>query len=270
MSKYWVIKGNPEYYNWDAGLSPGHVEPWGTRYQEKDMASGDRVFLWESGGHSRIVGFATVVSVGGFKRGKWRFSVRYLAERLDSMPHIGELRKEPVLRGATFLKPGVFRTVYPLTTIQASAIYRAVVSTNPSADVWRDLYRAPKVVDPELNVASKEGRRRLISHFSKERDPKLPREKKNEFRHAHGGSLFCECCGEDYSQYGQSRDAVFEVHHRKQLGKAKKVVQTTTKDLAVLCANCHRAIHRTDPMLSVEKFRARVRKDKAKAPSGAK
>ncbi len=266
MSNYWVIKGNPDYYNWDAGLRPGHVETWGTRYEEKKMTPGDRVFLWESGGRSRVVGFATVVSIDGFKRGKWRFSVRYLAERLDYVPSISELRAEPKLRGATFLKPGVFRTVYPVDRQQASAIYRAVVSANPNSDVWRDLFHARKVVDPELAAAVKEGRRQLVTHFRAERDPSLPRAKKAEFRRAHGGRLFCECCGHDFIEYGALREGVFEVHHRKRLGKAQKAVRTSTKDLAVLCANCHRAIHRTDPMLTVERFRVRVAPAKPTRP----
>src|ERR1019366_2215069 len=121
MSNYWMIKGNPADYDWDKDLRPGHVEPWGTRFPETSMTKGDRVFLWESGGRSRVLGFAVVVRIEGQKKGNWHFTVKYLSERFECMPGIVELRSIPVVQEASFLKPGVYRTVYPLTRKQAAA-----------------------------------------------------------------------------------------------------------------------------------------------------
>jgi 5-methylcytosine-specific restriction protein A len=50
---------------------------------------------------------------------------------------------------------------------------------------------------------------------------------------------------------------VCEVHHRRPLAEASGPVTTRIEDLAILCANCHRAIHQTRPLLSVEDFRDR-------------
>jgi len=52
---------------------------------------------------------------------------------------------------------------------------------------------------------------------------------------------------------------IFEVHHRRLLSKAKGTVKTNLTDLAVLCPNCHRAIHRTNPMLKVEALAKRLK-----------
>lgn len=251
MINYWLIKGNPGYYDWDKDLRPGHVEPWGTRYQEDAMTKGDRVFLWESGGRSRVIGFAVVVAADGSKDGEWHFRVKYLSGRFDCMPGITELRLAPALRDASFLKPGVFRTIYPLTGKQAAIVYEAVISSNPADDIWRDISKVSRLPDIDLNLSAKEGRRKLVTHLQIERAPDLAPAKKAEFRSKHNGDLFCECCGRNYAEYGKHHEAMFGVHHLKALGKAKKRVATKLSDLAVICSNCHRVIHRHKPMLSV-------------------
>ena len=254
MINYWLIKGNPSYYKWDKDLRPGHVEPWSTRFSVAAMTKGDRVFLWESGGRSRIIGFATVVNVGGRSGGNWHFKVKYLSERFDCMPEIVELRLTPALKDASFLEPGIYRTVYPLTKTQAAATYRAVISTNPADDIWRDLSQVPRLPDIDLNLSAKEGRRKLVTHLKIERAQDLAPKKKAQFRSKHDGDLFCECCGQDFAEYGKHHEAMFEVHHLTALGKAKKGVETKLSDLAVLCSNCHRVIHRHAPMISVKQL----------------
>lgn len=254
MIHYWLIKGNPSYYKWDKDLRPGHVELWSTRFSVAAMAKGDRVFLWESGGRSRIIGFATVVSVEGRSDGSWRFRVKYLSERFECMPGIFELRSNPALKNASFLEPGIYRTVYPLNRTQAAAIYRTVISTNPADDIWRDVAKVPRLPDIDLNLSAKEGRRKFVTHLQIERAPDLAPAKKAQFRRQHDGDLFCECCGREYSEYGQHHEAMFEVHHLTALGKAKKSVETKLSDLAVLCSNCHRVVHQHTPMISVKQL----------------
>lgn len=259
MSHYWIIKGNPGFYDWK-NLRPGHVEPWRTRYPVAEMATGDRVFLWESGGRSRVIGFATVVQVPGFKAGRWRFRVKYLTTRLGCMPGIHDLRAIPELKKASFLKPGVFRTVYPLSAKQAAALYRVIVAWNPSDDIWREISQTNGLPDLDLNASAKEGKRRLVTHLRIERVPSLAPKKKAQFRKQHGGRLFCECCRHDYQEYGQNHEAMFEVHHLKALGGSAKEVETKLEDLAVVCSNCHRVIHRHNPLIGVDQLGKRLRK----------
>ena len=59
----------------------------------------------------------------------------------------------------------------------------------------------------------------------------------------------CQCCGFAFSQkYGAIGDGFIECHHLKPLseryGQSQTPVQTSVNDVAVLCANCHRMIHR--------------------------
>jgi 5-methylcytosine-specific restriction protein A len=99
-----------------------------------------------------------------------------------------------------------------------------------------------------------EGRRYLISHLVYERSAKLVAAKKAAVLAA-TNKLACEACGFVFrDKYGVLGDGYCEVHHRVQVGKSG-MKKTNLKDLAILCSNCHRMIHRSGPpMLSVEAF----------------
>jgi 5-methylcytosine-specific restriction protein A len=113
---------------------------------------------------------------------------------------------------------------------------------------------APPIA-PDLDLAAVEGDPRLFFHIRRERDAALARAKR-EAMHRPDGSLMCEACGFLAARVypGLSGD-VCEVHHRLPLSKVTDKVATRLEDLALLCPNCHRAIHRTDPLKSVEDFR---------------
>lgn len=98
-----------------------------------------------------------------------------------------------------------------------------------------------------------EGRKKLVTHLKRERSAKLVAAKKEAVLAA-GLKLACEACTFTFEdKYGELGKNYCEVHHRKPLA-AGHTRQTNLNDLAILCSNCHRMIHRTDPMLSVEEF----------------
>ena len=112
-------------------------------------------------------------------------------------------------------------------------------------------------LDEDVRYVGKEGRRRLQAHLRRERDPALVREKKRRHRTATGG-LACEACGFDFGvEYGLADFC--EVHHRVPLAEAEAEREMRLEDLAVLCANCHRAIHRLGArMPTVEALKRRI------------
>ena len=113
---------------------------------------------------------------------------------------------------------------------------------------------APPIA-PDLDLSAVEGDPRLFFHIRRERNFALAQAKKNAMRRA-DGHLICEVCGFLAPRVypGISGD-VCEVHHRLPLSEVADTVTTRPEDLALLCPNCHRAIHRTDPLVSVEDFR---------------
>lgn len=110
----------------------------------------------------------------------------------------------------------------------------------------------------ELDRATTEGRRTLRVHLRIERDSGLA-ERKRRWTLATKGRLACEVCGFDFSQfYGAVGHGFTEIHHRLPLRAAAGKRRTRLKDLAVVCSNCHRMLHRGSPLFSVLELRARL------------
>ena len=70
------------------------------------------------------------------------------------------------------------------------------------------------------------------------------------------GCLACEVCGFDFAAtYGALGENYAECHHKKPLADGKRV--TRLADLAIVCANCHRMLHRWSPPLTTDDLRSR-------------
>lgn len=103
-----------------------------------------------------------------------------------------------------------------------------------------------------------EGRLSYRRHRVRERSPIL-RRLKLEAALAEDGALRCEACGFDFlERYGELGEGFMECHHRLPLGDGDER-KTSVDDLALLCANCHRMIHRTQPLATIDEFRSHLR-----------
>ena len=92
-------------------------------------------------------------------------------------------------------------------------------------------------------VDATEGRRRLVLHLQRERNQTIVRNKKKNAM-----SLDCEVCGFSFSRaYGSAAKDYCEVHHLLPLSDVEHSTQTRIEDLAILCANCHRVVHLSNP-----------------------
>ncbi|MBM7814871.1 HNH endonuclease [Saccharothrix algeriensis] len=131
-----------------------------------------------------------------------------------------------------------------------------------AAGDFDDLPDADEVVDDE--GAAREGRLLERRHLRRERDPRLRRKKLAEALREHG-ALRCEVCGFDFHRaYGARGEGYAECHHVVPLHVSG---ETTTKlqDLAVLCANCHRMVHRGTRWLTPAELRGVVEAQRANA-----
>ena len=99
-----------------------------------------------------------------------------------------------------------------------------------------------------------EGGKALITHFHRERSRQLLAAKRRAYKSAYG-HLSCECCGLSELELPQDiGEACYEIHHLRPVGDRQMPEITHLDDLAILCANCHRLIHRTSPMISVSQL----------------
>ena len=108
-----------------------------------------------------------------------------------------------------------------------------------------------------------EGAVLLQTHLVRERNSGLTDTKKSEVLRV-TGRLACEACGFDFAErYGEIGKGFCEVHHTRPLGAREGSEITGLADLAILCSNCHRIIHRTDPMWTVTELAAHLMSAKA-------
>lgn len=91
-----------------------------------------------------------------------------------------------------------------------------------------------------------EGKRKLELHYTIERNSNIIKRKKTE-ELKNKGFLACEICNFNFEKkYGTKGSGYIECHHKTALSKIKYGKPTKLSDLSLLCANCHRMIHRTN------------------------
>lgn len=102
------------------------------------------------------------------------------------------------------------------------------------------------------DLSAEETRRRLVEHYRIDRSAKLRKAKIDSHLLQHG-SVFCENCEFDFAKaYPVIGEGFIEVHHKKQLAALMPSEKTYISDLALLCANCHRMVHRSKPPHSLD------------------
>ncbi|MDI7775873.1 HNH endonuclease [Asticcacaulis sp. EMRT-3] len=86
------------------------------------------------------------------------------------------------------------------------------------------------------------------------RNSKIIRRKKASTMESYG-QLACEVCNFDFrKKYGELGDSFAEVHHLKPIAENTTATITKLDDLAIVCANCHRMLHRKN-LLSIDKLK---------------
>lgn len=92
-------------------------------------------------------------------------------------------------------------------------------------------------------------------HRVRERNRRLVHRKKQQALKQHG-ALACDACNFQYAErYGELGAGFIECHHQQPVSKLLPGAKTRLSDLALVCANCHRMIHRRRPWLTLEELR---------------
>lgn len=113
--------------------------------------------------------------------------------------------------------------------------------------------------EEDANIAVKEGRILVRLHRTRERNGKIVKRKKNKVLEEKG-VLECESCNFDFRKtYGERGEGYIECHHIKPLSEIETNQKTSLDDLALVCSNCHRMIHRSEPWLSIAELRSTIR-----------
>lgn len=115
------------------------------------------------------------------------------------------------------------------------------------------------VPDIDETIEVFEGKRLQKVHFFLERNKKIVDRKKQSVL-KRDGKLICEVCDFNFTDvYGKLGVGFIECHHRTALHQLKGREVTNLIDLALVCSNCHRMLHRGGEM-SIDTLKAIVKK----------
>lgn len=103
-----------------------------------------------------------------------------------------------------------------------------------------------------------EGKIRYAMHRKLERDGALASRAKAS-RLKQTGKLVCEVCSFNFSEvYGSLGSGFIEAHHTSPVSTLDGESKTKIESLAMVCSNCHRMLHRSNPLLSPTELKAKI------------
>ncbi|MEH7483963.1 HNH endonuclease [Neobacillus drentensis] len=122
-------------------------------------------------------------------------------------------------------------------------------------DVIRKFTEGERIGFTEDDEGFPEGKIKLMQHLVRERNPEVIKLAKERFIQLHG-KLFCEVCNFDFREhYGDIGEGYIEGHHTKPVSEMGEGEETKVDDIALVCSNCHRMLHRKRPWLSINQLK---------------
>ncbi|WP_434686948.1 HNH endonuclease [Pseudanabaena minima] len=101
-----------------------------------------------------------------------------------------------------------------------------------------------------------EGKEVYRLHRSKERNKSVINLAKKRAKDS-DPLLCCSVCDFSFSKaYGAIGEDFIEAHHTKPLSEITEEIETKVEDIALVCSNCHKMIHRKRPWLSISDLEA--------------
>lgn len=99
------------------------------------------------------------------------------------------------------------------------------------------------------------------THKYRERNSRVISLAKEKFK-KENGRLFCQVCGFDFEKiYGNIGKDFIEGHHTIAVSEMSTEHKTKVEDIAMLCSNCHKMIHKKRPWLTMGDINKLVKKD---------
>ncbi len=96
-----------------------------------------------------------------------------------------------------------------------------------------------EIENSDENLSFSEGKLKLVAHYARERNPEIIKLKKQKA--VANNTLHCEIC--EFSFLKTYNIEFIECHHRTPISQTGET-ETKLEDLALVCANCHRMLHK--------------------------
>jgi len=110
------------------------------------------------------------------------------------------------------------------------------------------------IIDEQEENTFPEGKELYLLHRSKERNKHLIKLAKQ--RHLQkDDKLSCQVCSFSFVQhYGEIGHGFIEAHHIYPISELTEETITRVEDIALVCSNCHRMLHRQRPWITLDKL----------------
>ncbi len=262
----WLFQSVLERYDLLGALqaAPEHgmLISWKTGKYTSRVRRGDRAIIWVSGKAGGVIASGRVAEAPSMvPEESWEAvfnkdpkEADLLAQRARIMLDqvfsgilpVSEVKAKPALSGMS-----IFRfaqsSAFPVTSEEAVVI-EGMISE------WAGAL-ADYAEQGAEDAGVEEGRLTWAMHYIRERDRSIVKKKK-EVELERAGRLQCEVCGFDFaSTYGDHGDGFIECHHKNPLAGPLTPPNTKLKDLALICANCHRMLHVGRLSTTIEQLR---------------
>ena len=110
-----------------------------------------------------------------------------------------------------------------------------------------------RIDNPVHKIEYEEGERRFRESAYFKRNPRLVRDAKKLYGYS------CQACGFDFKKiYGDLGSGYIECHHLNPLSEREENYNSSVEDVCVLCSNCHRMIHRSQPPLTLDQLKGKL------------
>ncbi|BEP96284.1 hypothetical protein GmRootA79_46680 [Acidovorax sp. A79] len=103
-----------------------------------------------------------------------------------------------------------------------------------------------------------EGAESFRQHKTRERNSKVVKLAKMQ-RLRTTGKLACDACGFDFLDvYGERGRGFIEAHHTTPLALSEGPSSVRIKDFSMVCSNCHRMLHRLNPLMTASELKVHL------------
>lgn len=133
--------------------------------------------------------------------------------------------------------------------------------------VFREILKLYKPKKNEITVKEEneptviEGNSVLAQHMRFERNNSFIKKIKEKALR-NNKMLNCQICGFSfYEKYGEKGAGFIEAHHKKPLSESAGKVRTSKEDIALVCSNCHRMLHRGTPIIEIDDLKEIINKN---------
>ena len=259
----YLLTWNPDNWNdWnlshiaqDVKNGHPHKEPW--RCCTKSTQPGDLVFVLKQGSHQPLGLIGSGITVSHFYQKPYNEKdgatgnalTRYVDVELD---YLVNGMQEVVIKRSELDE--MFPRQY--WRAQSSGTRIKPETLLPLIELWENRTGHSLLLKSEEEFA--EGRELYRLHRTRERNQQLVKQAKEQ-RLREKCVLECDVCGFNFFDiYGAMGKGYIECHHTKPVSELQPDEKTSLKDIALVCANCHRMLHRKRPWLSMSQLRSLI------------